>query len=100
LKDVAERHLRRPAMNNSQNRSRSGPGSSGVLLASCTRSNPLEIPTPIVSSYLVERKRRLIEDLAPVLAKIFIALFVIIAPGLIVAMAVQRTNIVQVREQR
>ena len=56
------------------------------------------LATPVVASYLVERKRSLIENLAPVLAKIFIPLFLVMITGFIVAMAVQRTNIVEDRE--
>lgn len=56
------------------------------------------LATPVVAGYLVEKKRSLIENLAPVLAKIFIPLFVLMIAGFIVAMAVQRTNIVEDRE--
>src|SRR5690606_2653417 len=56
------------------------------------------LATPVVAAYLVEKKRSLIENLAPVLAKIFIPLFVLMIIGFIVAMAVQRTNIVEDRD--
>ncbi|HEX6971834.1 MAG TPA: hypothetical protein VF234_06415, partial [Limnochordia bacterium] len=56
------------------------------------------LATPIVASYLVEKKRTLLETLAPALARIFIPLFVVMMLGFIVAAAVQRQNIVENRD--
>lgn len=49
----------------------------------------LLLATPVVGAYLVEKKRSLIENLAPVLARIFIPLFLLMMVGFIGAVAVR-----------
>jgi hypothetical protein len=47
------------------------------------------LATPVVAAYFVEKKRSLIENLAPVLARIFIPLFLLMMLALIVTVAIQ-----------
>jgi len=47
------------------------------------------LATPVIAAYLVEKKRSLIENLAPVLARIFIPLFLVMMVAFIAAVAVQ-----------
>ncbi len=56
------------------------------------------LATPIVAAYLVEKKRSLIENLAPMLARIFIPLFVLMMIGYIATVAVQQKSIVEDRD--
>ena len=56
------------------------------------------LATPVVAAYLVEKKRSLIENLAPVLARIFIPLFVLMMIGYIAAVLIQQKSIVQDRD--
>jgi len=56
------------------------------------------LATPVVAAYLVEKKRSLIENLAPVLARIFIPLFVLTMAGYIIAVAVTQKSVVDDRD--
>ncbi len=56
------------------------------------------LATPVVASYLVENKRSLIENLAPVLARIFIPLFLVMMVAFIGAVAIGRQDIMANRE--
>ncbi len=51
------------------------------------------LATPVIGAYLVEKKRSLIENLAPVLARIFIPLFLIMMVAFIVAVALTGQSI-------
>ena len=56
------------------------------------------LATPVVAAYLVEKKRSLIENLAPVLARIFIPLFLLMMVAFIGAVAVRRESIMANRD--
>ncbi len=56
------------------------------------------LATPVIAAYLVENKRSLIENLAPVLAQVFIPLFLLMMVAFIGAVAVQRQNIMANRD--
>lgn len=54
--------------------------------------------TPVIAAYLVENKRSLIENLAPVLARIFIPLFLLMMVAFIATVAVSGQGIVANRD--
>ncbi len=56
------------------------------------------LATPVIAAYLVEKKRSLIENLAPVLARIFIPLFLLMMVAFIVTVAVRQQSIMANRE--
>jgi hypothetical protein len=56
------------------------------------------LATPVIAAYLVESKRSLIENLAPVLARIFIPLFLVMMVAFIVAVGVQGIDTLASRE--
>lgn len=51
------------------------------------------LATPVIGAYLVEKKRSLIENLAPVLARIFIPLFLLMMVAFIAAVALRGQSI-------
>ncbi len=56
------------------------------------------LATPVVAAYLVEKKRSLIENLAPVLARIFIPLFLVMMVAFVVTVAVRQESIMANRQ--
>jgi len=58
----------------------------------------LLLATPVVAAYLVEKKRSLIENLAPVLARIFIPLFLLMMVAFIAAVAVTGQGLIGNRD--
>lgn len=58
----------------------------------------LLLATPVIAAYLVEKKRSLIENLAPALARIFIPLFLVMMVAFIGAVAFGRLGLVGNRD--
>ncbi|MBN2030089.1 hypothetical protein JW824_07560 [bacterium] len=56
------------------------------------------LAVPVVAVYLVEKKKALIENMAPVLAKIFTPLFLLLITGFLVALLGRRLNLTIERE--